>query len=95
MTQTYILKPKTNPIEDPRERLAADFFGPPVVLADGPPGTGTTSVVGFGTDEADGTLFAPDGIALMLLEVTLNFVWAIEIWLLSWHQTNNCEHTKS
>jgi hypothetical protein len=102
-THTYILRAKTNRVEDPREPLAADFFAPllpvgaalPGILVDGTFETGTTRVVGFRTDDADGRLFAPDGIALMLLEVTLNFVGAIEISLLSWHQTNNGEHTKS
>lgn len=39
----------------------------------------TINVVGFGTAEADGTLFLPEGIAWTLLAVILNFVCANEI----------------
>ena len=88
------LRPNTKPAEDERESLAADFFGcglasaVAVAKVDGPAATGTVTITGFATADAEGILFCPEGIALMSLEVTLNLVCANEISLLSCCQSH-------
>jgi hypothetical protein len=89
-----VLNPKSRPVPDPNNPfpLAAELdpaallgivpITPPDPVGGGPVGiivAPAINVVGFATAEADGSLPFPEGMTWMLLDATLNFVFAIEI----------------